>query len=185
VRPLVDLDRFHRTVCPARTAPMKVPPAIEKKIDKVIRHYPESPSAAALPVLHLLQHEFGYLDEKSVQYAAGKVGVDPIRILELVSFYPGFRQDKPGKYHIRVCRTLSCAMAGSEELMESLCKAARIDRSETSHHHPIAKSKNGKYSIEFAECLASCGTGPVCLVNDEFHEDVAPGSVKDLLAKYK
>ncbi|MBC7979756.1 MAG: NAD(P)H-dependent oxidoreductase subunit E, partial [Armatimonadetes bacterium] len=87
--------------------------------------------------------------------------------------YPGFRQYAPGKYHIRVCRTLSCALEGSAELMDQLCTEFKINRSASdSHHHPISVSPCGKYSVEFAECLASCGTGPVCLVNDSFYEAV-------------
>ena len=75
-------------------------------------------------------------------------------------------------------------MAGSYELMDSLCKAANIDRSHTDHHHPIAVSPDGKYSIEFAECLASCGFGPVCMVEDDFHEKVEPSKAPELLSKY-
>jgi NADH-quinone oxidoreductase subunit E len=115
---------------------------------------------------------------------AAKLDLEPIQVLEVVTFYPGFRQSAPGKYHIRVCRTLSCAMAGSYDLMDSLCKAANIDRSHTDHHHPIAVSPDGKYSIEFAECLASCGFGPVCMVEDDFHEKVEPSKVAELLSKY-
>ena len=105
-------------------------------------------------------------------------------VLEVVTFYPGFRQSAPGKYHIRVCRTLSCAMAGSGELMDSLCDKAGIDRSGVTHHEPIAVSEDGQFSIEFAECLASCGTGPVCLVNDDFHEGVSPDKAEELLNSY-
>ena len=95
------------------------------------------------------------------------------------------RQSAPGRYHIRVCRTLSCAIAGSYELMDSLCKVANIDRSHSDHHHPFAVSPDGKYSIEFAECLASCGTGPVCMVEDDFHEAVKPEKAADLLQQYR
>ena len=102
-------------------------------------------------------------------------------MLELVTFYPGFRQKAPGKYHIRVCRTLSCAMAGCFETMDAFCAKAGIDRAGVSHHDPIAVSEDGKFSIEFAECLASCGTGPVCMVGDDFHENVKPGDVGEVL----
>lgn len=159
-----------------------VPKDLEKEIDERITHYPVSKRSAVLPVLHALQHAFGYLSEEAVEWTAAKLELEPIQVLEVVTFYPGFRQSAPGKYHIRVCRTLSCAMAGSYELMESLCEKAGIDRSGVTHHHPIAVSADGKFSIEFAECLASCGTGPVCLVNDDFHEAVA--DVDALLAKY-
>jgi NADH-quinone oxidoreductase subunit E len=103
-----------------------------------------------------------------------------------VSFYPGFRQSAPGKFHIRVCRTLSCAMGGSYELMDKLCELTGIDRSSMdSHHHPVAVSPCGRFSVEFAECLASCGTAPVCMVNDDFHEGVSAGKAAELLGKYE
>ncbi len=162
---------------------MEVPAELEKEIDERITHYPVSKRSAVLPVLHALQHHFGYISEEAVEWAARKLELEPIKVLEVVTFYPGFRQSAPGKYHIRVCRTLSCAMAGSAELMESLCKAAKIDRSGVTHHHPIAVGEDGRFSIEFAECLASCGTGPVCMVNDDFHEKVE--DAETLLSKYR
>lgn len=163
--------------------PFKVPAKVEKEVDERITHYPDKRSAV-LPTLHCLQHEFRYISDEAVNWAAEKLELEPIQVLEVVTFYPGFRQTAPGKYHIRVCRTLSCAMAGSYELMESLCKAADIDRSGVTHHEPIALSKDGKFSIEFAECLASCGTGPVCMVDDDFHEAVKPDDAQQLLEKY-
>ncbi len=161
---------------------LAVPPELEKVIDERITHYPVSKRSAVLPVLHHLQHHFGFLSEEAVEWTATKLELEPIKVLEVVTFYPGFRQSAPGKYHIRVCRTLSCAMAGSYDLMESLCDKAGIDRSGVTHHHPIAVSADGKFSIEFAECLASCGFGPVCMVNDDFHEAVS--DVESLLCQY-
>jgi len=162
---------------------LKIPAKLEKEIDERITHYPVSRRSAVLPVLHALQHHFGFLSGEAVEWTAAKLDLQPIKVLEVVTFYPGFRQSAPGKYHIRVCRTLSCAMAGSAELMESLCKSAGIDRSGVSHHEPIAVSGDGTFSIEFAECLASCGTGPVCMVNDDFHEAVADADA--LLTEYR
>lgn len=164
---------------------MTVPPELEKEIDERITHYPESKRSAVLPVLHALQAEFGYLSDEAVEWTARKLDLEPISVLEVVTFYPGFRQSPPGRRHIRVCRTLSCAMAGSAELMESLCREAGIDRSETSHHHPIAVSEDGRFSIEFAECLACCGFGPVCMVGDDFHEGVTPDKAADLINRYR
>lgn len=161
---------------------LAVPQDLETEIDERITHYPVSKRSAVLPVLHHLQHHFGHISEEAVEWTAAKLGLEPIKVLEVVTFYPGFRQEAPGKYHIRVCRTLSCAMAGGLELMESLCEKTGIDRSCVTHHHPIAVSPDGKYSIEFAECLASCGFGPVCMVNDDFHEAVT--DVDGLLKSY-
>lgn len=163
---------------------LELPSELELKIDEAISHYPVSKRSAVLPLLHLIQHHYRYISDEMVSWVAQKLELEPIQVLEVVTFYPGFRQTAPGKFHIRVCRTLSCAMAGSYELMESLCAAAKIDRSKVDHHHPIAVSEDGKFSIEFAECLASCGFGPVCMVEDDFHESVKPESAPDLLNQY-
>ncbi len=142
--------------------------------------------SAVLPILHFIQHRHGFLSAEAIEWTARRIGIEPIKVLEVVTFYPGFRQSAPGKFHIRVCRTLSCAMGGSYELMERLCVLTGIDRSMMdSHHHPVAVSPCGNFSVEFAECLASCGTAPVCLVNDDFHEGVASDKAEELLAKYK
>lgn len=160
---------------------------IEAEADKRISQYPEDKKrSAVLPLLHIIQHRFGFISSEATEWVAGKLGLEPMQVHEVVSFYPGFRESAPGKYHFRICRTLSCAMAGSAELMERICELTGIDRSNSdSHHHPVAVSPCGQWSVEFAECLASCGTGPVCLVNDDFHEAVSPDQAAELLEQYK
>ena len=109
---------------------MEVPKELDQKADEYIGHYPaDQIRSASLPLLHLIQHEFGYISEDGVKWVAEKLGLEPIHVLELVTFYPGLRQKAPGKYHVRVCRTLSCAMAGCYETMEKLCEVAGIDLS--------------------------------------------------------
>jgi NADH-quinone oxidoreductase subunit E len=165
--------------------PFRITPELEAEADARISHYPESKRAATLPLLHIVQHKFGFISAPSIEWVAAKLGIEPIKVLEVVSFYPGFRQSAPGKFHIRVCRTLSCAMGGSYELMARLSELTGIDRSASdSHHHPISVSPCGKFSVEFAECLASCGTAPVCMVNNDFHEGIQPDQAEELLAKY-
>ena len=164
---------------------MDIPKELDEKADDYISHYPKDQArSATLPLLHLLQEEYGFITEDSIAWVANKLNLEPINVLEVVTFYPGLRQSAPGKYHIRVCRTLSCAMAGCYETMDKFCEVTGIDRSNVSHHNPIAVSKDGKFSIEFAECLASCGTGPVCLIGDDFHESVKASDVEELIKNY-
>ena len=85
---------------------LAVPQDLEAEIDERITHYPVSKRSAVLPVLHHLQHHFGYISEQAVEWTAAKLGLEPIKVLEVVTFYPGFRQEAPGTYHIRVCRTV-------------------------------------------------------------------------------
>lgn len=161
----------------------QVAPEVEREVDERVAHYPVKRSAV-LPALHAVQRHYRHLSDEALEWVAQKLDLEPIQVLEVVSFYPGFRREAPGKYHIRVCRTLSCAMAGSYGVMDRLCEAAGIDRSEVDHRHPVAVSADGKFSIEFVECLASCGTGPVCMVEDDLHEQVRPEGVNELLNKY-
>ena len=164
---------------------MDIPQELASRIDEVITHYPVSKRSAALPLLHLLQEHFGYLSDEAITWVAAKLELQLINILELVTFYPMFRQNPVGKHHVRVCRTLSCAMAGSYGLLEAFCKHAGIEETHGAGKAHLFKSPDGKYSVEFVECLASCGTAPVCMINDDFYEAVSEENVSQLLDKYQ
>ncbi|HEY1581567.1 MAG TPA: NADH-quinone oxidoreductase subunit NuoF [Chthoniobacterales bacterium] len=162
-----------------------VPAELERKMDEAIGHYPaDHKRSASMPLLHLWQEHFGYVSDEAVTWIATKLGLEPINVLELVTFYPMYRQTPAGRKHIRVCRTLSCAMAGAYPLMEKLAGLTNIDREHqgAGMHNPISVSRDGQYSIEFVECLASCGTAPVCMVDDELREKVEPAQAAELLA---
>ena len=140
-----------------------------------------------MPLLHLWQEEFEFISDEGVRWIAAKLELQPINILELVTFYPMYRQAPAGRKHIRVCRTLSCAMAGSYAVMEKACATAGILRHHDGNgmHNPVSVSPDGNYSIEFVECLASCGTAPVCMVQDELIENVRPDSAANLLTDHQ
>src|SRR5262252_7133873 len=163
---------------------IQVPAELEQKMDAAIACYlSERRRSAAMPLLHLWQEHFGFIGDEAVFWIAEKLGLQPINILEVVTFYPMFRQHPAGKTHIRICRTLSCAMAGGLELMENLCASLGIQRlgDDDEMHNPIAVSADGTYSVEFVECLASCHTAPVCMVGEELHEEIKPKSASDLI----
>jgi len=167
--------------------PFAVTPELEAEADERITHYPaDKKRSAVLPLLHICQHKFGFISPEATAWVAEKLDLQPMQVQEVVSFYPGFHEHSPGKFHFRICRTLSCAMAGSAELMEKICELCGIDRSDFhSHHNPVAVSPCGNWSVEFAECLASCGSGPVVMVNDDFHEEITADKAEDLIKKYK
>jgi NADH-quinone oxidoreductase subunit E len=185
ISPLQESIVSHETPGNRFFSPFEITAELEAESGECISHYPVKRSAT-LPLLHLVQHRFGFISAAAIEWVAGKLDLEPIKVLEVVTFYPGFRQSAPGKFHIRVCRTLSCAMGGSQELMDRLCEITGIDRSQCDpHHHPIAVSPCGNFSVEFAECLASCGTAPVCMVNDDFHEAVSADKAEALLKSYQ
>jgi NADH-quinone oxidoreductase subunit F len=155
-------------------------------MDEAIARYPsDHRRSAAMPLLHLWQEHFGFISDEAVVWIAEKLGLQPINILELVTFYPMFRDKPAGRTHIRVCRTLSCAMAGGFELMENLFTTLGIQRPPVGDgmHNPIRISADGDYSVEFVECLASCGTAPVCMIGEQLYENVDVNSISNLLRK--
>src|SRR2546430_13394346 len=98
-------------------------------MDAAIARYPhDHQRSAAMPLLHLWQEHFGFISDEAVIWIAAKLSLEPINILELVTFYPMFRQEPAGKKHIPVCPKPSCAMDGSYQLIENILAAAGIDR---------------------------------------------------------
>ncbi len=155
-----------------------VPAPLLAEIDELVSHYPQKRSAS-LMVLHAFQEHFGYLSRQAVEWIAAKLELQPINVYELVSFYPMFRQKPVGRYHLKVCRTLSCALGGSYALHEGLCKNLGLDP----HAHGAQTTKDGKFTVEFVECLASCGTAPVMMCNDDFHQGVTEEKAKTILGE--
>ena len=122
---------------------IQIPAELERKMDEAIARYPsEHRRSAAMPLLHLWQEHFGFISDEAIFWIAEKLGLQPINILEVVTFYPMFRQHPAGETHIRICRTLSCAMAGGLELMENFCASLGIERPSDGEemHNPIAVS---------------------------------------------
>jgi NADH-quinone oxidoreductase subunit E len=155
-----------------------VTPALEAQIDELITHYPKKRSAA-LMLLHAIQEQFGFISQPAVEWIADKLQLQPINIYELVTFYPMLHQKPIGKYHLRVCRTLSCALGGSYKLHEHFCRKLGLDP----HVHGAQTTKDGKYTLEFVECLASCGTAPVMMCNAAFHEAVSDQKADAILSQ--
>jgi NADH-quinone oxidoreductase subunit E len=157
-----------------------VPAAMEHEAEKIMDRYPASRRSAAMPLLYLWQERFGFISNQGMHWVAAKVGVAPIAILEIVTFYPMFKQHAVGKFHFMVCRTLSCALVGSAELRDKLVRRLGIPGLDD---HGYGASPDGRYSVEFVECLAACGFGPVLMVNDETYEKVDDAKLDHLLQK--
>ena len=150
---------------------MNLKPETLQQIDEVITHYPVKRSAA-LPLLHLVQEDQGCISSAAIEWIAQKLELQPINIYELVTFYPMFRQKPIGRRHIKVCRTLSCALTGGYRVCDQFQREFGCQPGEI--------SPDGEVTIEFVECLASCGTGPVVMIDDDLHERVDAAKVKAL-----
>jgi NADH-quinone oxidoreductase subunit E len=128
-------------------------------------------------LLHAMQDNFGHISRQAVEWVAAKLELQPINIYELVTFYPMFHRQPVGKYHLKICRTLSCALGGSYALHEHFCNELGLDP----HQHGPQTTRDGKFTVEFVECLAGCGKAPVMMCNDAFHEGVSAQQADQIL----
>jgi len=155
-----------------------VSPALETEVNQVLSHYPpDKKRSASLMVLHAIQEQFGWISQEAIEWAAHKLELQPINLYELVTFYPMFRQQPAGRHVIKVCRTLSCALGGASELHGHFCRKLGLD----AHGHGLQTTADGKFSVEYVECLASCGTAPVMMCDEEFYEGVSAQKADEIL----
>lgn len=155
---------------------MNLKPETSQRIDEVITHYPVKRSAT-LPLLHLIQEDVGYISDEAIEWIAAKLELQPINVYEVVTFYPMFRRKPIGRRHIKVCRTLSCALMGGYKTCETFKKEFNVELGET--------SADGEVTVDFVECLASCGTAPVVLIDDDLHEKVDAAKAREIAAQIK
>src|SRR5881227_3748889 len=155
---------------------LNLKPETSTRIDQVIPHYPTKRSAT-LPLLHLIQEDVGWISTEAIEWVAQKLELQPINVYEVVTFYPMFRQQPIGRRHIKVCRTLSCALMGGYKTCEAFEKEFGVHRGEV--------SADGEVTIDFVECLASCGTAPVVMIDDALHEKVDVAKAKEIAQQLK
>jgi NADH-quinone oxidoreductase subunit E len=155
---------------------MNLKPETLRQIDEVITHYPVKRSAV-LMLLHAIQEDVGYISQEAIEWVAAKLELQPINVYEVVTFYPMFRQKPIGRRHIKVCRTLSCALRGGYKTCETFEHEFKTHRGEV--------SPDGEVTVEFVECLASCGTAPVVMIDDDLHENVDTAKAKQLSEQIK
>ncbi len=146
------------------------------KADSIVAKYPQARSAT-LPLIHLAQENLGYVSEAAMKWIAAKLEIEPINVYEVVTFYPMFRLEPIGKRHIKICRTLPCALRGSYKTMEAFEKEFGVRRGHT--------TADGNVTVDFVECIACCGTGPVVQVDNKLYEEVTEEKVPALAQKIR
>ena len=142
------------------------------EFERLLTRYPDR-KAVILPALHLAQKEFGYVSDEAIVYIAGLVGASPAEIEGVASFYTMYDRKPVGKYHVQICRNISCSLLGAEHLIEHVAGKLGVK--------PGATTPDGKFTLSQVECLGSCGTAPVMQVNDEYHENLTVESIDRIL----
>lgn len=147
------------------------------QLDELRTRYPTS-EAVLLPALHIAQRLCGgWLPDEAIQAVAVELGLPESKVYGVVTFYDLYHQNPVGRHRIRVCTNLSCQIRGSEEIMETLHKELGVGEEEV--------TPDGRCSYVHFECLGSCDTAPMMMVNDEYHENLTPKKVRDILKGLK
>ena len=146
----------------------------ERQLGEIVARYPNK-MAATIPALHLCQEANGnWVSDEVIDYVAKKLELSTAHVKGVVTFYTLFNQHKPGKHQVWVCRTLSCALLGSDRLLQH-CKR-KLGIKELGQ-----TSKDGKVTLRTAECLAACGTAPVMQVDKTYYENLTIEEVDRIL----
>ena len=130
-------------------------------------------SSLVLPCLRRIQEERGYVADTDIEELAEFLGVPAIQIEEVLSFYTQFRRRPVGRWHLQVCRNVSCSMRGAEGLIGHLERRLGI--------RPGATTPDGRFTLTTVECLGSCGTAPAMMLNDRYVENLTPEAVDALI----
>jgi NADH-quinone oxidoreductase subunit E len=148
-------------------------PEVEAEIDRHLAKYPVKRSAI-LPLMFIVQRERGgYLDPPGVAYLADRLGVRITDIWEVATFYSMINTEPVGRYHLQICKTLSCKIMGEPKITEHVCSRLGIRPGET--------TPDGRFTVSLVECLGSCGTAPMLQIGFDFHENLTTEKVDELI----
>ncbi len=145
---------------------------VEREIDSHLAKYPVARSAI-LPLMFIVQRERGYLDAPGVAYLARRLRLRITDIWEVATFYSMLNTEPVGKYHIQICKTLSCKIMGEPGITDHVCKKLGIKPGET--------TADGKFTVSLVECLGSCGTAPMFQIGFSYHENLTTAKVDQIL----
>ena len=154
-------------------------PHVREEIDHWLARFPpEHRRSAVIAALHAVQHEQGFLTQETMDAVAAYLGLPPIQVYEVASFYSMFETKPCGRHHISVCTNISCMLCGGEALLAHVEKRLGIKVGES--------TPDGRFYIKREEeCLAACNGAPMMMVNHVYFENLTPEKVDQILDDHK
>ena len=153
------------------------PEVVEEMRAHLTKYPTDRKRSALIPLLFVIQRERGWIDNAGVNYLATFLDLEVTDIWETATFYSMFNFKPIGKYHIQVCKTLSCRIMGEPEITGHICDKLGIHVGET--------TPDGKFTVSRVECLGSCGTAPMMQIGFDYHEDLTTEKVDEILDSLK
>lgn len=157
---------------------MTFSPELEAKFARLLNSYPKGRERAAMiPMLMFAQDEIGSVTPELVQEVAKRVGVLPVQVEEVVTYYSMLHRKPMGRCHIQVCTNISCLLVGGMELWDQACHRLGIGHKEV--------TADGSVSLEEVECMGACSWAPAVQVNYDFHHFVTPEKLDEIIESCK
>jgi len=150
--------------------------SVIEAIRKVRTKYPEA-QGAVLPALHIIQKEYGSLSYEAMRFVSQHLRVPESDVFGTATFDSLYRWDKPGRHLIQICHNLSCTLMGAEPVIKHLEQKLGVHEGEV--------TKDGRFSFIRMECIGRCDGAPAMLVNDEYHGNLTPERIDEILKKYE
>jgi NADH-quinone oxidoreductase subunit E len=153
---------------------MTFSPELEARFEKLLQSYPAGRQRSAMiPMLLYAQDEIGAVTDELVDEVARRVGVTPLQVNEVLTYYSMLHRTRLGKYHIQVCTNISCLLLDADKLWDHACKKLGIG------HKGV--TEDGLFSLEEVECMGACSWAPAIQVNYDFHHFVTPERLDRLI----
>jgi NADH-quinone oxidoreductase subunit E len=153
---------------------MTFSPELESRFEKFLAKYPaDRKRSAMIPMLIYAQDEVGSMTEELIQEVAKRVGVTPLQVNEVLTYYSMLHQKPMGKYHVQICTNISCLLVGGEELWNRASQKLGIGHKEV--------TADGRVSLEEVECIGACSWAPAIQVNYDFYHDVTMAQLEKLI----
>ena len=160
--------------------PVEFSPELIVKFDEIVSRYPAGKQKSALlPILHLVQAEYGWVSAPAMDKVAEYLKLEDIEVYEVATFYSMYFMRPQGKYMLEVCRTGPCCLVGAERIMDYIEQKLGVKEGDV--------TPDGLFSWRGVECLAACGYGPVLQIGPEytFYENLTEASVDKLVTELK
>jgi NADH-quinone oxidoreductase subunit E len=152
--------------------------AMKSRMQEYISHFPEGKQKSAiLPILHLVQDNYGWLSPELMDKVAEVLQIQPIEVYEVATFYTMYNLKPVGKFKLEFCRTSPCCLRGSEDLMDYTLNKLGVKEGET--------TPDGLFTVIGVECLGACGYAPMMQVGDRYIEHLTPEKMDDFIEHCK
>ncbi len=155
---------------------MKFSEEFEARFAEMLTHYPIKRSVL-VPTLLYMQDELGYLSDEAIAEIAARLDLPVLEIRNVISYYSMLRTKPAGKYNVQVCTNVSCMARGAEDVLDHCKTKLGIDIKHT--------TPDGLFSLDEVECIGACSWAPAAQINYDFHENLTPEKLDEVLEQYK